>query len=86
MIVKIDEKTAKNIIKILKLSIEGGNHFASIERRAAFDDENLVFQMKIDSEKHIILQVMNYGLATRLKVDNFTDEQLADIVCKSINL
>jgi hypothetical protein len=86
MNLKIDEKTAKNIIKILKLSMESGNHFASIERRAAFDDENLVFQMKIDNEKHIILQVMNYGLATRLKVDNFTDEQLADIVCKSVNL
>lgn len=74
MNLKIDEKTAKNIIKILKLSMESGNHFASIERRPAFDDENLVFQMKIDDEK------------TRLKVDNFTDEQLADIVCKSINL
>lgn len=83
---KIDEKTAKNIIEILKLSMESGNHLAVIERRAAFDDENLVFQMKIDSGKHIILQVMNHGLATRLKVDNFTDEEIADIVCKSINL
>lgn len=86
MNLKIDEKSAKNIIEILKLSMESGNHFASIERRAAFDDENIVFQMKIDSEKHIILQVMFHGLATRFKVNNFTDEQIADIVCKSINL
>lgn len=86
MSLKIDEKTARNIIKILKLSIESGNYFTSIERRVEFDDENIVFQMKIDSEKHIILQVMNNGLSTRLKVDNFTDEEIADIVCKSINL
>ena len=86
MNLKIDEETAKNIIEILKLSMESGNHFASIERRAAFDDENLVFQMKIDSEKHMILQVMNRGIATRLIANNFTNEQIADIVCKSINL
>lgn len=83
---KIDKEKTYNIINTLLELIKDGNNFASVERRTMFDNENIVFQMKKDDEDYTVLQVLNRGLILRLRADNFSVEQIANIACNSINL
>lgn len=48
------------------------------------ESKGVEFVLKKDG-KHIVLQVMNDGLAACLRVDNFSKHNLACLICKVVN-
>lgn len=57
-----------------------------IEKKPFVKIENcgMTFVLQNDG-KHVVLQVMNDGLAACLRVDNFSKHNLACLVCKVVN-
>ena len=48
------------------------------------DSRGVEFVLRNDG-KHIVLQVVNDGLAACLRIDNFSKHNLACLICKVVN-
>ena len=73
----MDMEHASYIVNALTDGIENKPFVKIVSRGVEF-----VFR---NDGKHVVLQVMNDGLAACLRVDNFSKHNLACLICKVVN-